>query len=412
MKKKLLIYAHYFYPDVASTAQILLDLSLGLVDDFDITVVCAVPSYTGKIEAKYKNSKFYFEEYKGLKIVRVRVLEYDKKNKLSRIKNIITYYRNAIKITKKLGKFDIVYSISQPPILGGMLGVKGKKITKAKYVYNIQDFNPEQVLAVNYSKNKLITNLMMKLDKRSCRKADLIITVGRDMKETLSKRFNNKNVPNNTVINNWINEKEVYPLDKDDKLVMEFKNKYNLNNKFIIMYSGNVGLYYDLENIIKVFKKYKDNSDVLFAIIGEGAVKQKLIDYCKCNDMNNVRFIPYQDKQDLIYSLNSADIHLVTNAKGIKGVSVPSKIYDCLATNVPILGILEEGTEAWKIIEESNCGILAKAGNYEEIEKCLDKIIEEKDIFINKHQSGRSYLINNFTKDKSIDKYKKELKKL
>lgn len=137
MKKKLLIYAHYFYPDVASTAQILLDLSLGLVDDFDITVVCAVPSYTGKIEAKYKNSKFYFEEYKGLKIVRVRVLEYDKKNKLSRIKNIITYYRNAIKITKKLGKFDIVYSISQPPILGGMLGVKGKKITKAKYVYNI-----------------------------------------------------------------------------------------------------------------------------------------------------------------------------------------------------------------------------------------------------------------------------------
>ena len=54
MKKKLLIYAHYYAPDVASTGQILQDQAEGMKDDFDVTVICTVPSYTGKIDEKYK----------------------------------------------------------------------------------------------------------------------------------------------------------------------------------------------------------------------------------------------------------------------------------------------------------------------------------------------------------------------
>lgn len=41
---------------------------------------------------------------------------------------------------------------------GGLLGVWGKWMKHAKYIYNIQDFNPEQVLAVGYTKSKLITD--------------------------------------------------------------------------------------------------------------------------------------------------------------------------------------------------------------------------------------------------------------
>lgn len=45
----------------------------------------------------------------------------------------------------------------------GLLGVWGKWMKHAKYIYNIQDFNPEQVLAVGYTKSKLITDLEMGL---------------------------------------------------------------------------------------------------------------------------------------------------------------------------------------------------------------------------------------------------------
>lgn len=412
MKKKILVYANYFYPEVASTSQLLTDLCLKLQEVYDVTVICSVPCYTGKIEEKYMQKKYYYEELEGIKIIRVKVSPFTKTKKISRVKHILSYFFRAIKASKKVGKQDLVYTISQPPVLGGILGTIGKRITKGKLLYVIQDFNPEQTMAVNYSKNKFVLKLMMWLDKRSCRKSDLVVTVGSDMQKTLEKRFENKKVPNNVVINNWMNEDEVYPLDKTNERILSFKRKYKLEDKFIIMYSGNIGLFYDLENLIKIFAKYKEKEDVIFAFVGDGAMKGKIEEYVVENKISNIVFIPYQDKEDLIYSLNAADVHLVVNAKGIKGVSVPSKIYGVLATNVPCLGILEKETAAWDIIEKSNCGILAETGNYEEIEEKLYFIIENKYNFVKEHLTGRKYLEQNLTKDKSINKYINEIEKL
>ena len=58
-KKHLLIYAHYYYPDVASTGQILTELAEGILDTFKVTVICVVPSYTGKIDTVYKTKKYF-----------------------------------------------------------------------------------------------------------------------------------------------------------------------------------------------------------------------------------------------------------------------------------------------------------------------------------------------------------------
>jgi glycosyltransferase involved in cell wall biosynthesis len=171
---------------------------------------------------------------------------------MSRIKNILAYFFGAISATFKVGKIDYVLSISQPPILGGLIGVWGKWMKHAKFIYNIHDFNPEQTMAVGYSKSKLILNVMMFLDKFSCRQSDLVITVGRDLVDTLNNRFKGKNVPKSALINNWIDEKEIYPVSVDHEKVVAFKKKYGLDGKFVIMYSGNIGLYYDLENLIKV----------------------------------------------------------------------------------------------------------------------------------------------------------------
>ena len=147
-KKQLLIYAHYYIPDTASTGQILRELAEGMLDIFDITVICVVPSYLGTIEENYKTQKYYEEEINGVKVLRIRVPEFNKTNKISRIKNILGYFFGAMATTFKVGKLDYVFSISQPPILGGLIGVIGKWVKHAKYIYNIQDFNPEQTMAV------------------------------------------------------------------------------------------------------------------------------------------------------------------------------------------------------------------------------------------------------------------------
>ena len=49
-KKRILMYAHYYVPDVASTGQILKELAEGMKDKFDITIICVVPSYSGVID--------------------------------------------------------------------------------------------------------------------------------------------------------------------------------------------------------------------------------------------------------------------------------------------------------------------------------------------------------------------------
>ncbi|MGU8132225.1 glycosyltransferase family 4 protein [Clostridium perfringens] len=410
-KKKILIYAHYYYPDVASTGQILAELSEGMLDAFDITVICVVPSYSGNIEEKYKNNRIYKEVHNGVNLIRVRVPEFDKKNKISRIKNLLAYFINSIIATIKLDKFDYIYSISQPPILGGTLGVIGKFLKGGKFIYNIQDFNPEQTMAVGYSKNKFILNLAMFLDKWNCKKSDKVIVVGRDMQETLNERFKNKKVPNNVFINNWIDEKEVYPIISHEE-IYNFKCKYELNDKFIIMYSGNIGLYYDLENIIKVIGKFKDREDIVFAFVGDGSVKEKIEKYSIQNNLNNVKFIPYQPKEKLKYSLNSADVHWVVNAKGIKGISVPSKLYGVMAVGKPVLGVLDKGSEARLILEESNCGVCSEPSDYKMIENNINYIINNKEKIKSLGMNGRAYLENYLSKNKSINKYKKNILEL
>lgn len=412
-KKKILIYAHYYAPDTASTGQLLKDQAEGMLEQFDVTVICVVPSYSGVVEEKYKKKKYYYEEMNGVKIVRVRVPEFKKSNKFSRIKNILSYFFGALGATQKTGHQDYIFTISQPPILGGLLGVCGKWIKRAKLIYCIQDFNPEQIMAVKYSANKLILKAMMALDIFSCRQSDLVVTVGRDLVETLNKRFDGKKVPKHVMINNWIDEKEVYPLPTDDEGVVAFKQKYDLEDKFIIMYSGNIGLYYDLENIMRVIELFKpgtcssDGREVCFAFVGDGSILDKLKLYKKEKDMDNVVFIPYQSKENLIYSLNAADVHWCVNAKGIKGVSCPSKAYGIMAVGKPMIAVLEFDTEIRDIIEKSGCGLCCDPGNYDMIETVIKQFF---DIFDATQlriigEKGRKYLEDNLIKELSIKKY-------
>lgn len=419
-KKNLLIYAHYYVPDTASTGQILRELAESMLDVFDITVICVVPSYLGVIDARYKTQKYYEEEINGVKVIRIKVPEFSKINKKSRVKNIIAYFFGAIKATFKVGKMDYVFSISQPPILGGLLGVWGKWVKHAKYIYNIQDFNPEQAMAVGYIKSKFITDVMMWFDKFSCRRSNLVITVGRDLVKTVEKRFKGEKVPKTVMINNWIDENKIYPLGEGNEKVESFKKKYCLDNKFIIMYSGNIGLYYDLEKLIEVIEKIEvgtktaDGREVVFAFVGAGSMLDKLKGYVKEHQMDNVVFIPYQDKTDLIYSLNAGDVHWCVNARGIKGVSCPSKYYGLAAAAKPVIGVLESGSEVRCLIEDTQGGLCCEPGEYDKVEENIRWFIDNADSNELKAMGNRSRanLEKNLTRNVSVRKYVEEIFKL
>lgn len=409
--KKIAFVINYFYPDFASTGQLLTELCLNLQYDFDITVIAAQPGYAGE---QIKTTKlFEKDQLENIKIIRIRLPKVDKSSKISRMRYIFSYFVLAIFVLLKEQSIHAIYTISQPPVLGGLIGTIGKFLKRSKHIYNIQDFNPEQAAAVSFTNKQYIYNLAKKVDKLNCSYSDCVIVVGNDMSETLKHRFKNKKVPHHVVINNWTNEDEILPLSKEEPNIQHFLKENNLVGKFIIMYSGNLGLYYDLENIIKVTESFKKHQHLAFVFIGEGAVKEKMKAFIEEKAISNVHFLPYQPKEFIKYSLNAADVHLVVNQKGIKGVSVPSKIYGVMAAGKPILGVLERKSEAEILIRKSNCGVVVEPQDYEGIIEQIQKFYSMKQEDLSKlGYNGREYLERHLKRKISINKYRETLNKV
>ncbi|GKW45233.1 glycosyltransferase family 4 protein [Planococcus sp. NCCP-2050] len=410
-KKKIVFVINYFYPDLAATSQLLTELTKDLQEDFLITVIAAQPGYAG--EKKVVKKTFEEDYLETIKIIRIKLPEVNKNSKISRIRYILSYFSLANIALLREKDVDIIFTISQPPILGGLIGSIGKFLKRAQHIYSIHDFNPEQAQAVSYTNNQAIFKAAKMVDKWNCSYADHVLVVGRDMAETLRQRFSNQSVPDHSVISNWTNEKEILPLDKNQPMVADFLAKHRLQDKFIVMYSGNLGLYYDLENIVEIIKEFKEETGIVFLFIGEGAVKNRMQEYAKANHLNNVMFLPYQPKEFIRYSLNAADVHLVVNQKGIKGVSVPSKIYGVMAAGKPILGVLEQGSEVERLISESGSGVVVEPQNYAGIVDSIKKLYEmNREELKGMGLNGRVYLEQNLTRENSIGKYREVLKSL
>lgn len=406
MKRNIVFVINYFYPDFASTGQLLTELCLHLQHEFNVTVIAAQPE--NHVKEKRKNPRFSEDRLENIRILRIRLPVLNKGNKWSRLNYILAYFFYSLYLVWRQKNVDLIYTISTPPILGGFIGTIGKWLKKSKHIYNIQDFNPEQAEAVGYMKNKGLYRLARWIDTFNCKHADHIITVGQDMQETLVARFARKSITNNTVINNWTNEQEIIPLNKDHLQVSRFIEAHGWKDKFIVMYSGNLGLYYDLENLIEITHAFTDYKDIVFVFIGDGAVKSRMQQ--KVKDNHQVFFLPFQPKNEIKYTLNAADVHLVVNQKGIKGVSVPSKIYGVMAAGKPILGVLEDGSEAARLINSSNCGLVVEPQCYEEI---IEKIkflyrLDRQELQLYGLR-GREYLEQNLRRDISLEKYRKLL---
>lgn len=139
-----------------------------------------------------------------------------------------------------------------------------------------------------------------------------------------------------------------------------------------------------------------------------------LKNYVNKHDMHNVVFILYQNKADLIYSLNAGDVHWCVNAKGIKDVSCPFKAYGIMTAGKPILGGLESGSEVRCLIEDTQCGLCCEPGDYDQVEENIRWFIDHagSEEMNQMGGRGRANLEKKLTQDVSVRKYAEEILKL
>lgn len=161
----------------------------------------------------------------------------------------------------------------------------------------------------------------------------------------------------------WSDNKFFYPNHKD---AHSFKINHKITEKFIVLYSGNLGKTHNIK-IIPAIAEMIRNPDIVFLIIGDGEMKLWLKNELKVKNLKNCKLLPRQPVSVLPYSFASADIALVCQAKGISKLSVPSKTYNYMSSGLPLLCIAEEDSELSKLVSKYKNGRCFQQDSKQEI---------------------------------------------
>ncbi len=402
---QILYFNRSFYPDIEATGQLMTDLCDELVKKgHEITVVAGQSYY---LNNGNKNPFLQRQHYNSIEIIRGYGSTFSKRFLFLRIVNLAFYFVNAF-----IGGFmarkkpDLVIVGTDPPVLG-LIGIFFAKWYKAKFVYYCQDIYPDVGIVTGKLKNPILNFFLNQINILSFTMADNIVCIGEYMKNRILNKGINENKI--VVVHNWANTSVLYPILKDQN---EFIKKNNLKNCFTIMYSGNLGLTQNLENIIEVAKSFKDNSKVKFLLIGDGASKLRLQNLVSQYNLSNVEFLPYQPKGELKYSLSAPDIHLIPFEKGLSGIMVPSKVYNILACGKPYIGWIEKNSEIHSIASKFKCGITVPPGNIRNMIRAISWSIKHRDKLDEMGLRGREAVIKHFDINISVNKFNETICKL
>ncbi len=389
------IVSQYFYPEVAATGQLLTELAVELKKrGCEVRVITGQPSYArrGKLPKK--------EVYKGVEIRRVWNTSLNKNRKIGRILNYITFVTSALLAVLFSRKTPLLI-VSNPPFLP-VIGAAMKTLRGQRYVFLVHDVYPEIAVKLGYLKeDSIISKLWRKTNKWVCGCADVVIVLGERMKERVRGYVGKQEKLR--VIHNWADGNFIKPLKKSDN---DFCKKLGLEDKLVVLYSGNIGLFHDLETVIKAAKKL-ENEDIVFLFIGEGGKKEKLKKMTEELELKNVLFLPYQPYEKLPYSLTCGDISIVSLERGVEGLAVPSKLYAYLAAGSAVIALVGQGSEVCDIIEEYKCGFRVEQGDVEGLVKAIAALKEDEKLLEEMKANARRCFEENFEKEMAVDKYYK-----
>ena len=282
----------------------------------------------------------------------------------------------------------------------GLVGWIMKKIKGQRYIFLIHDIYPDIAIKLGYLKeNSPIVKLWNKINRLILKDADTIVVLGNYMKKVIEKKTRDKEKIE--VIPNWADENFIKPLEKKNNW---FSKKYGLEDKFVVLYSGNIGLFQRLETIIEAAERLTDKN-IIFLFIGDGGKKEKLKELVNEKNLKNIKFLPYQPLEVLPYSLTSSDVSIITLEKGAEGLGVPSKTYNIMASGRPILALVGENCEIAEIIKESNCGFRCNQDDVDKAVKILSSLYEKQEQLKIMGERARRYFESHFTRSQITKEY-------
>ena len=303
-----------------------------------------------------------FSSHDNLTVQQVpRYACYNRKNYFTRAFSFVSYFVYVFTKVLFSSSKSLLFLVTTPPFLG-LVGYVFKKLRRQKYVMLVYDILPDALIGAGMMKESWVARVWRKFNKAVLSNADAVITIGEYMAANLTEDFDVSKTPlgHIAVIHNWADVESIKPIPKEQN---PFIKEQGLQNKFIVMYSGNIGATHDTETLVEAAKKLKDNTDIQFVIIGEGAKKQFIIDSKERYGLDNMQISSYLPQDQLRYSLPAADISIVTISSGVEGYLVPCKFYSYLAAGNAVIAICNSQCEVADIINNEHCGKVVALGD-------------------------------------------------
>lgn len=306
------------------------------------------------------------------KVKLVKIMPYNKKNSLTRtISWVLGFVKSTILLKSKYRKYE-VFASTNPPTLNFLPLSCKNKISLLVY-----DIYPDGLVAAGFVKNtNFINRYWEHLNRKSFQKLHTLTTLTPGMANLLSKYIDETKIK---VIPAWSNQ--AFSKIKIVPQVNEFIQKYHLQNKFLVIYSGNLGKGNNLDSLVYLAESIREQDEILIIIIGEGFKKERLSQLIIKLNLSNILLLPYQPSDLFIHVLYAMNIGIVSLDPVASQIAIPSKIYNILGAGKPVICIGPKNSDLAEMIHQNNIGFTFSSDQVNLIKEFILKSLNDKDYY-------------------------------
>lgn len=398
---RLSIITQFYPPDYAATGQLIEELAVQLG-----RIGLSVQVFTGQPGYAFHNQSAPKNEHLGpVTIRRSRSTRlWSKRIRGKALNGVLFCLRSFLHLLRSRSRGDVLLLTTAPPFLP-ILGYFAHKIFGIPYVCLLYDLYPDVAVELNVvSKKHWLVRLWDATNCRIWKNAQQVIVLSSSMKDRIVAKCPEIS-DKIAVIHNWADPTWIVPIAKQHN---RFAKEFNLVDKFTVLYSGNMGRCHDLETILEAVKLLQAEP-IQFVFIGNGAKRQAFRAEADQLGLVNCQFLPYQDKENLPYSLTACDLSLVSVSPGMEGLVAPSKLYAALATGRPVGIICEQHSYLRKIVTNGDFGEAFNNGDAVGLAAFIRRLAADGRLVKQMGQAGRQYLLSNFTPELIAKQYSEVL---
>ena len=356
----------------------------------EVFLVLSSSSHMLRQKPNTSGKSWYIEEHTGFKVIWNETVGYDSSHDKKRVFGWFQFAFNILKLKQVLGGSPDVVIYSSPPLIPVIGALLLKCITKAKLIFEVRDIWPLTLTEVgNINKRHPFIILSSFIERLSYRFADHIVS---NLKFAIEHMETKGALPEKF---HWI--PNGICLDEIDISTKCALSRLIPKDKFVIGYTGSVGVANYLNHLIDAAILLKNNENVIIVIVGEGAKKQSLIERTQQQKLKNVLFLDAVNKmevQDIISNFDCCYLGTENINLYRYGIS-PNKLAEYMYAAKPVLLSFSGQGE---IIESNNAGITVRAENPEDISRGILKLMNlSKKELTDMGTNGKNFVIENLT---------------